>query len=170
MLHLIHCTPIHLTEPVHCYTVSKMSPPDYLLGLRSNNHSSYSMFTLPPILSPYILLVSPHQVIILTPVSDNTYPPPTLNPAAQHASSQTEAISHLHLLLLDSTLPTLCASLTGSSCGLIGHLFVPSLPVGEIWEICRYVCCCDMMNWAWRKRYEKMDESLGAWGRFHYPD
>lgn len=64
-----------------------MNPADYMLAQRSNNHSSYSMFTLAPILSPYILLVSPHQVIILTPVSDNTYFfPPSLNPAAQHAS------------------------------------------------------------------------------------
>lgn len=59
MLHSIHCTPIHYTEPVHCYTMSKMNPPDYLLALRSNNHSSYSMFTFTHSLTIYSVGISP---------------------------------------------------------------------------------------------------------------
>lgn len=79
---------------------------------------------------------------------------------------KTEAISHLRLPLphpppaaprLLSRYP-LCASLTGRSCGLIGHLFAPPLPVGEIWEICGHARRCAVINWAWRERYEKIDK------------
>lgn len=60
------------------------------------------------------------------------------------------------------------SSLTGRSCGLIGHLFIPYLPAGEIWEICGYACCYNMINW--RERYKKMDERLGTLARIHCPD
>lgn len=81
---------------------------------------------------------------------------------------KTEAISHLRLPLprpppaaprLLSRYP-LCASLTGRSCGLIGHLFAPPMPVGEIWEICGHARRCAVINWAWRERYEKIDEKF----------
>lgn len=109
-------------------------------------------------------------------------PPPPPPPPTTHISfpshfkssrttyllHKTEAISHLRLPLprpppaaprLLSRYP-LCASLTGRSCGLIGHLFAPPLPVGEIWEICGHARRCAVINWAWRERYEKIDEKF----------
>lgn len=66
----------------------------------------------------------------------------------------------------DSILPVpLHISATGRSCGLIGHLFVPSLPAGEMGEICGQARCCQIINCASTERNEKMCEALGASAR-----
>lgn len=81
--------------------------------------------------------------------------------------SPTEAISH-HLFSLNSTLPTLCVSLSGRSCGPIGCLFIPYLPAGEIWEICGYAHSCDMINCTRGEVNEKIDDRPGALTRIHH--
>lgn len=110
---------------------------------------------------PFSLHISCWYLTIITTLNSLFWPPsPTTHISfpSYFNSCSTTCLFHkperyLTLIFSPST-PHFLPSMSLRQEDLVGSWVIysfPSLPAGEIWEICGYARCCDMINCAWRE-------------------